>query len=122
MNLICCSPDIYKRNTMHKGAALIAASGPSLTRIDYRRVPADAKVFRLNNFFFEDKYYATRNVDVYYTHSGFLHGQYFNLHQLRERDEYRIGDIYTWDKPADSKHYTLATDAMLLMRNHPKLL
>jgi len=78
---------------------IICGCGPSITRIDYRRFPKDAAVFRMNNFFFEDKYYAGRKVDYYYTDFGFLRNQFFNLYNLNENKEYDIDTIYSNQNP-----------------------
>lgn len=45
---------------------LIVGNGPSLTTIDYRRMPKDPFVLRVNNFYFEDRYYVGENVDALY--------------------------------------------------------
>lgn len=45
---------------------VIGGSGPSLRRTDHRRVPADAPVVRVNNFFLEDRYYLGRVIDRVY--------------------------------------------------------
>ena len=73
---------------------IIAGNGPSLAHIDYRRLPENAKILRLNNFFFEDKYYLGQNVDYYLTDAGYLEGMYFNLHNLNESRQYNIKDVY----------------------------
>jgi alpha-2,3 sialyltransferase len=73
---------------------IIAGNGPSLKQIDYKRMPLNYEIFRMNNFFFEDKYYLGKDVDFYYTDFGFLHRQYFNIYNLNERKEYNIKNIY----------------------------
>jgi alpha-2,3 sialyltransferase len=45
---------------------VIAGSGPSLQRINYKRFPKNFLTFRINNFFLEAKYYLGRNVDLCY--------------------------------------------------------
>lgn len=45
---------------------IIAGNGPSLKEIDYRRLPKDALVMRINNFYFEDKYYLGKHADFVY--------------------------------------------------------
>lgn len=92
---------------------IIAGNGPSLAYIDYRRYPKDAKVFRLNNFFFEDKYYVGKNVDYYLCDLGYLEGMYFNLYNLNENEEYNIKDIYITNLTEEIQNeYPLTKDAM----------
>lgn len=43
---------------------VIAGSGPSLQRINYRRLPENFLTFRINNFFLEDKYYLGKDIDL----------------------------------------------------------
>jgi alpha-2,3 sialyltransferase len=45
---------------------IVAGSGPSLQRINYKRLPKDFLTFRINNFFLEDKYYLGKRVDLCY--------------------------------------------------------
>jgi len=45
---------------------IIAGNGPSLKSIDYSRVPKNAIVLRINNFYFEDKYYLGNHADIIY--------------------------------------------------------
>lgn len=92
---------------------IIAGNGPSLAFIDYRRYPYSAKVFRLNNFFFEDKYYVGKDVDYYMCDLGYLEGMYFNLYNLNENGEYNIKDIYITNLTKEIQNeYPLANDAM----------
>lgn len=72
---------------------IIAGNGPSLTKIDYSRMPEEYEVARLNNFFFEDKYYLGKRVDYYLTDATILDGEYLNLYKLQEKKEYDIGKI-----------------------------
>ena len=92
---------------------IIAGNGPSLAHIDYRRMPKNAKILRLNNFFFEDKYYLGQNVDYYLTDAGYLEGMYFNLHNLNERRQYNIKDVYITNlNPGLQEEFPLVYDAM----------
>lgn len=72
---------------------IIAGAGDSLTKIDYSRIPKNYDVFRLNNFYFEDKYFLGRKVDFYLTNAHFMKNQYFNLYHLNKWEEYEIKTI-----------------------------
>lgn len=53
----CNSPKVER--------VIVGGSGPSLSRIDYRRYPVgNIAVWRINNFFKEQKYYLGRRVDA----------------------------------------------------------
>ena len=45
---------------------IIAGNGPSLKGIDYGRFPKNALVLRINNFYFEDRYYLGKHADMIY--------------------------------------------------------
>lgn len=45
---------------------LIAGNGPSLSAIDYTRLPKDVFIWRVNNFYFEEKYWLGKEVDALY--------------------------------------------------------
>ena len=105
--------------TSNKNAIVIAGNGVSVSQIDYQRLPKDFDVFRMNNFFFEDKYYLGKKVDYYYTDYGFLEGQYFNLHHLHERGEYQIGDFYTTPGENREKDWPATKDILKLAYGNP---
>lgn len=64
------SPDVYNRLKVlldqNDKPLVIAGSGPSLRRINYKKLPKEFLTFRINNFFLEDKYYLGRKVDACY--------------------------------------------------------
>lgn len=91
---------------------LIVGNGPSLTKIDYERLPSDIKVFRLNSFFFEDKYYVGKNVDYYLTDYTFLKNQFFNLYNLEDRQEYFIDNFYTCNSHGMAREYPSVVDIL----------
>lgn len=97
---------------------LIVGNGPSITRIDYRRLPDDIAIFRMNNFFFEDKYYLGKKVDYYYTDYGFLKNQFFNIYNLNERKEYTINTILSNGKA--KTEYPTTTDITALVNNNQR--
>lgn len=45
---------------------IIAGNGPSLTGIDRRRIPENPVILRINNFFFEERYFLGRRADIVY--------------------------------------------------------
>ena len=47
-------------------SALIVGNGPSASLVDYRGVPSDLLIFRMNMFFLEDNYYYGRSVDGFF--------------------------------------------------------
>lgn len=101
---------------------IIAGNGPSLAHIDYRRLPENAKILRLNNFFFEDKYYLGQNVDYYLTDAGYLEGMYFNLHNLNESRQYNIKDVYITNLSANlQEEFPLVYDAMATVFQNKKI-
>lgn len=44
---------------------VIAGNGPSIKDIDYRRLPKDIDIFRVNHFYKEDYYYLGKNINYY---------------------------------------------------------
>jgi len=79
---------------MSFNSIIIAGNGPSKTRINYKRVPKNAKICRVNNFYFEDKYYLGRVVDYYLVGIALLPQQFYNMRYLIENNEYDIKDMY----------------------------
>lgn len=59
---------------MKNNAVVVAGNGPSLKNIDYRRLPDNFDVFRVNLFYKEEKYYLGKNVTAYF--AGALGGVY----------------------------------------------
>ncbi len=52
--------------SLNQKPIVIAGNGPSLSTTDTSRIPDDALVVRINNFFFEERYFLGRNVDLLY--------------------------------------------------------
>ena len=71
---------------------IIGGSGPSLAKIDYTRLPKDAQIWRINEFFKEPEYFLGRRVD------GIFNGgdpkriidRYHTFHKLSESGAYDI--------------------------------
>ena len=60
--------DLVRRNVAevirnNRRPLIIAGNGPSLRGIDYTRLPENALVMRINNFYFEEKYFLGKHVD-----------------------------------------------------------
>lgn len=69
---------------------LICGNGPSLKEIDYLRLPVDYDVFRCNQFYFEDSYFAGKKVKAAFFTPSILFYQYLTCRELKKRDEYHI--------------------------------
>lgn len=83
---------------MQNTPIIVAGAGPSLAKIDYYRVPHDIKILRVNDFYFEEKYYLGKNVDFYNTFGGpnakNITSQYYTLYNLKRNKEYYFDAIY----------------------------
>lgn len=73
--------------------AIVAGGGPSLKQIDYSRLPQDFDVFRVNFFYFEDKYYLGNKVKICTTFPENFFQYYYAIHQLKQKNEYQIDAI-----------------------------
>lgn len=73
---------------------VIAGSGHSLLKIDYSRLPKEFHTFRVNNFYFEDKYYLGKHVDYYLCGVALLEQQFYNIQALKIRNEYTINSFF----------------------------
>jgi hypothetical protein len=75
-----------------KSKVIIGGSGPSLNKIDYSRLPENAEIWRINNFFKEQDYFLGKNVDAIFN-GGPLEeviDRYHTFHVLAEQDTYNI--------------------------------
>ncbi len=72
---------------------VIGGSGPSLTQTETDRIPKDASIVRVNNFFFEDRYYLGRNVDCVYFSADPRALRFYvaTLHDVIDRGLYDVG-------------------------------
>jgi len=77
-------------------SVLVCGNGPSCGDIDFTRVPDDAKVMRMTNFYLEDKYYAGKRVDYYVDYAKRLEQQYFNIRIINKKHEYDIDMENLW--------------------------
>lgn len=88
---------------------VIAGNGPSLSKIDYSRLPKDFEVFRCNQFFLEQQYFLGKKIKGVFYNPFLLKQQYFTLHCLKERGEYEVEDVYCnismgmWDRQTFDK-------------------
>lgn len=83
---------LYEQRTR---PVLIVGNGPSLASIDYSRYPHNPLVVRLNNFFFEDKYYVGKNVDFLLCathHKRRLLAYYVTLQKIIIQGDYTFSD------------------------------
>jgi alpha-2,3 sialyltransferase len=102
-------------------SVIVCGNGPSLAKIDYRRFPGGADVFRTNDFFLEKKYYVGRRVDGFYNGGDLseFYARYFTINELARGKAYDIdfGSVFCdWgarmmDTPAGFK-------MDVLFRNH----
>ena len=77
-----------------KKPIVIAGNGPSLTNIDYTRLPSDFDVYRCNQFYFEDKYFLGKYITGVFFNPHIFFEQYYTLKQLIIREEYSCENIY----------------------------
>lgn len=82
---------------MSTQSVVIAGNGPSLTAIDYRRLPEQFDVFRCNQFYFEDAHYLGQNVKAVFFNSSVFFEQFYTAMLLSERNEYRFEKIILSD-------------------------
>lgn len=72
-------------------SVLVLGNGPSLRNLNYAALPIDVDIFRVNQFYFEDFYFAGKEVDLVLTAANFsVHEKFFTLQNLVDRDEYKI--------------------------------
>ncbi|GHT91814.1 hypothetical protein FACS1894140_2960 [Spirochaetia bacterium] len=109
-------------DNLNKGI-FIVGNGPSVTQIDFRRLPKDVKILRMTNFFFENRYYAGKRVDYYIEYFLRLKNQYFNLHHLNERKEYLIDkdNIYVTVAEEPIKYFPLVKLVTPLIHQNKKI-
>lgn len=74
--------------------AIIAGNAPSLTQIDYNRLPLQFDVFRCNQFYFEDKYYLGKHIKAVFFAPHVFFEQYYTLKELEAKDEYSYDEIF----------------------------
>lgn len=76
---------------------IVAGNGPSMARINYKRLPNEYDVFRVNNFYFEDSYQLGKTVDYFFVGAAFLEQQYINKLYLTDHHEYEIKQMLVRD-------------------------
>ena len=86
--------------------AIVAGNAPSLTEIDYTRLPLEYDVFRCNQFYFEDKYYLGKNIKATTFATQAFSEQIYTMLELNKNNEYNVESVFM------SKHYVLP--------NHPR--
>ena len=83
---------------------VIGGSGPSLARTEIERIPKEASIVRINNFFFEDCYYLGRKVDCVYFSADPRALRFYvaTLHDLIDRGLYDVGGTASHSKAASA--------------------
>lgn len=77
----------------NKNFAIIAGNAPSLTNIDYRRLPKEFDIFRCNQFYFEDCYFLGKNIKYACFNPRVFIEQRLTAQQLIDGKEYHIENI-----------------------------
>ncbi|PAF49323.1 hypothetical protein BKH43_07000 [Helicobacter sp. 13S00401-1] len=75
-------------------AVLIAGNGESLKDIDFSRMPDSFDVFRVNQFYFEDKYFTGKKIKAVFFNPAILKEQLLTLKTLELKGEYEIETYY----------------------------
>lgn len=86
---------------------VIAGNGPSLAEINYRRLPKSFDTFRVNQFFFEEKYYLGRDVTYYLGSADYIDILFYSLYTAVLNGEYCLGACYSGlyaDDPRMARH------------------
>lgn len=73
--------------------AIIAGNGPSLKKIDYKRLPNSYDLFRCNQFYFEESYFLGKKIKAAFFNPGAMFYQYYTAKHLQEKEEYQIDYI-----------------------------
>ena|GEM_PF-4439344 len=80
---------------MHENI-LVCGNGPSCKEIDFTRVPQNAKVMRVTQFYFEELYYAGKHVDYYVDYANKIDESYFTARTLHSKKEYEFDLENMW--------------------------
>lgn len=86
---------------------VIAGNGPSLAEINYRRLPKNFDTCRVNQFFFEEKYYLGRDVTYYLGAVDYIDILFYSLYTTVLNGEYNLGACYSGlyaDDPRMARH------------------
>ncbi|PAF43116.1 alpha-2,3-sialyltransferase [Helicobacter sp. 11S02629-2] len=75
-------------------AVLIAGNGESLKDIDFKRMPKDIDVFRVNQFYFEDSYLTGKKIKAVFFNPTILKEQFLTMKTLVLKGEYEIENYY----------------------------
>ena len=93
-----------------KKPLIIAGNGPSLSKIDYARLPNDYDVFRCNQFYFETHYYLGDEIALAFFNPALFFNQFFTAQRLVENGDYKIKYIV-------SNHMRWFTEGNFFMDN-----
>lgn len=78
---------------MKNKALVVSGNGPSLTEIDYARLPLEYDVFRANSFYFEEKYFLGKKITAAFALAHKMLENYYTLKNLIQNGEYIIDNI-----------------------------
>lgn len=92
---------------MKNKALVVSGNGPSLTEIDYARLPLEYDVFRVNRFYFEEKYFLGKKITAAFMLSDRALENYYTLKNLIQNGEYIIDNIiaHTFGLPNYDGHF-----------------
>ncbi|MFC3867727.1 alpha-2,3-sialyltransferase [Helicobacter equorum] len=88
-----------KDNTQQIQKAIVAGNAPSLTAIDYARLPLSYEVFRANQFYLEDAYYLGKNIKAVTFAQQALFEHIYTMQVFNNTKEYKIDSIIINDSP-----------------------
>nr|WP_153850873.1 alpha-2,3-sialyltransferase [Ornithobacterium rhinotracheale] len=99
---------------------IIAGNGPSLSNIDSNFLPANAKVWRCNQFYFEDKYYLGDKIDCAFFNPLIFEDQVHTCEILRKKKEYSI-DYIIMATPIDNLELNKPNNSGKIIRTCPEI-
>ena len=85
--------NIFKVMFMKNKALVVSGNAPSLTEIDYARLPLEYDVFRVNLFHFEEKYFLGKKITAAFVLTHHILENYYTLKNLIQNQEYVIDNI-----------------------------
>ena len=89
--------EILRMKQLKQIAAIIAGNAPSIKEIDYARMPRDFRVFRCNQFYFEDKYYLGKKVEATTFATQMFFEQIYTMLVLNQKCEYQVDSIFLFN-------------------------
>lgn len=111
------SPSEYAPNSK---SVLVCGNGPSMRALDYTRIPSDVDIYRVNQFYCEEKYFVGKKVKRHFIAYVFDMGiKLFTAFNLKRTGEYEIEKIIlgAMHPPVEHLHYEAPHLAMELWRD-----